>query len=230
MIRVLIVEDDPAVSDILRSYLQATEEYDVTTVADAASARELAHLAWDVILMDVMLPDDSGIDLCQQLRLCQKCPLLFISCIDDDQVITNALAHGGDDYIVKPFSNTVLDARIKANLRRVQMDQKAEPIQNLSCGGLVLNQEKMTVSVRGEEKKLGNMEMRILAFFIQHPNAYYTSAELYRRIWGKPSLGDTRTVLVHIHNLRKKLEPLPSSPVIIRNVPGRGYIFTPPHP
>ena len=227
MIRVLLVEDDPAVSEIICRYLQETEEYTVTAVPDAESARELAETDCDVILMDVMLPDGSGIRLCEELRTKQKCPLLFISCIDDDSVITDALAHGGDDYIVKPFSNAILDARIKANLRRVRMDQETKPRGPLTCGSLRLDEKKMTVTLRGEEKRLGNMEMRILSFFMQHPGEYYTSAELYRKIWGKPSLGDTRTVLVHIYNLRRKLESNPASPVILRNIPGKGYVFDP---
>lgn len=225
MIRVLLVEDDLEISKILCGYLQQTEEYAVTAVADAESAKELGRGQWDVILMDVMLPDGSGIHLCEELRPEQKCPILFISCIDDDSVITEALAYGGDDYIVKPFSNAILNARIKANLRRVQMDQERKPKGSVLCGAFVLDEESMTVQVNGQTKKLGGMELRILAFFMEHPNQYFTSAELYKKLWGKPSLGDTRTVLVHIYNLRRKIEKDPAHPRIIRNVPGRGYTF-----
>lgn len=225
MIRVLLVEDDPAVADIIQHYLEETEEYVVTTVSDIASAEEIAKTECDVILMDVMLPDGDGIRFCEKLRTQQRCPILFISCIDDDEVITDALAHGGDDYIVKPFSNSVLHARIQANLRRVRMDRERICDNLLSYGMLELDEKSMTIRLRGEEKPLGNMEMRILSFFMQHPGDYFTSSELYKKIWGKPSLGDTRTVLVHIHNLRKKIEENPSRPIIIRNIPGRGYVF-----
>lgn len=227
MIRVLLVEDDPAVAEIICRYLRETEEYAVTAVSDIESAEELAKKECDVILMDVMLPDGNGICLCEKLRKQQRCPILFISCIDDDAVITEALAHGGDDYIVKPFSNTVLNARIQANLRRVRMDREQEQQERLICGALTLDEKEMSICVNGEKKPIGNMEMRILSFLMQHPCEYYTSAELYKKIWGKPSLGDTRTVLVHIHNLRKKIEADPSNPAVIRNVQGRGYVFDP---
>ncbi len=227
MIRLLLVEDDAAISEIISNYLKELEEYEVYLAKNIDSARSYLNQSFDVILLDVMLPDGNGIDLCEQFRLTQKCPILFISCISDDQIIFDALSHGGDDYITKPFSNIILDARIKANLRRVNLDKEKETLSEKSYGLLKISPDGKSISVRDKTMILGNMEFRILTFFIEHPLEYYSSRELYKKLWGKPSLGDTRTVLVHIHNLRKKLEIDASDPKIIRSVPKRGYIFDP---
>lgn len=227
MIRLLLVEDDEAISEIICQYLTELEEYEIYSAADIESAQSYLNQNFDVILLDVMLPDGNGIKLCEQFRYTQKCPILFISCISDDQIIFDALSHGGDDYIIKPFNNIILDARIKANLRRVRIDKEKEILSEKSYGLLKINHDGKSISLRNNTMILGNMEFRILTFFIEHPMEYYSSKELYKKLWGKPSLGDTRTVLVHIHNLRKKLEIDPSNPKIIRSVAQRGYIFDP---
>lgn len=227
MIRLLLVEDDKAISEIICRYLLELKEYEIYTAANMDAAHSYLYQNFDVILLDVMLPDGNGIELCEQFRRTQKCPILFISCVNDDQIIFDALSHGGDDYITKPFSNIILDARIKANLRRVSLDKETEMLSEKSYGLLKINRDGKSISLRGKTMILGNMEFRILTFFIEHPLEYYSSKELYKKLWGKPSLGDTRTVLVHIHNLRKKLETDLSDPKIIKSVPGRGYIFDP---
>lgn len=226
MIRLLLVEDDKAVSAMITEYLNQTEEYEITVAQDAQGAFCYINQMFDVILLDVMLPNGNGIELCESFRKIQKCPILFISCINDDQIIIDALAHGGDDYITKPFNSVVLNARIKANLRRVKLDQQDTDSHQV-IHQLHVDYENRTIEVKGKKMVLGNMEFRILTFFMDHPNEYYSSKELYKKLWGKPSLGDTRTVLVHIHNLRKKLETNPTDPKIIKSVAGRGYVFDP---
>lgn len=227
MIRVLLVEDDVEVKKMIVEYLQETEEYQITCAKDKNEALCYFNQQFDVLLLDVMLPDGNGILLCEAFRKVQKCPILFISCINDDRVIVEALEHGGDDYITKPFNSNVLDARIKANLRRVKMDQSKNEESYKDFSKLHIDLEKRTLQLENKIMVLGNMEMRILTFFMNHPMEYYSSRELYKKLWGKPSLGDTRTVLVHIHNLRKKLENDPAHPQIIKSVPGRGYVFDP---
>lgn len=227
MIRLLLVEDDETISQMILDYFKETEEYQITLAKNADDALRYVNQVFDAILLDVMLPDGNGIHLCESFRKVQQCPILFISCINDDQVIIDALAHGGDDYITKPFNYVVLDARIKANLRRVKIDRNKEITLIHRYELLNIDVENRSVDIRGEKIVLGNMEFRILSFFTDHPNEYYSSRELYKKLWGKPSLGDTRTVLVHIHNLRKKLEKDPSDPKIIKSIPGRGYVFDP---
>ena len=122
MTRILLVEDDPAIAEIICDYLSELEEYQITVAPNAENALILSVSPFDIILLDIMLPDVNGIDLCSRLRTRLHCPILFISCIDDTDTIVNALAKGGDDYIVKPFDTQILHARIQANLRRIRMD------------------------------------------------------------------------------------------------------------
>lgn len=157
--------------------------------------------------MDVMLPDGNGVDFCAELRKTYSHPVLFISCIYDD-VIIKALENGGDDYIVKPFSNQILHAKIQANLRRITIDNSPESSQKIKTGNLILDTEHKTVTADGVTHSLGNIDFHLLYFFFEHPRRYYMSSELYRLIWGKSSNGDTRTVMVHICNIRKMIEKI----------------------
>lgn len=227
MTNVLLVEDDPIVADIICDYLEELEEYRITVASTAENALALCSIPFDVILLDIMLPDINGIDLCRQLRTRLGCPILFISCIDDTDTIVRALGQGGDDYIVKPFDTQILHARIQANLRRIHMDRNPAPAPAMTFGRLTLNAGKSLLILDGRHYPLSSTETRILAFLMSHPGQHFTSTELYRKIWGKPSYGDARTVLVHIHNLRKKIEQDPTTPQILRNVPGKGYVFVP---
>lgn len=152
MIRVLLVEDDSEVARIIKYYLGEKERYDVVWAKNAEEAVVASHDWFDVILMDVMLPDQSGIELCARLREWHSCPVIFISCLDDSRTIIDALEHGGDDYITKPFDNLVLDARIQANLRRVQMERSDTKIQDqLVCRGFTLDAAAHTVLRGGED-------------------------------------------------------------------------------
>ena len=228
MTNVLLIEDDSAISGIITYYLEEMEQYRVILAPDIQTVRSLRCMEFDVILLDVMLPDGDGVTLCRELRQSFHCPILFISCIDDNDTIIRALENGGDDYIVKPFSNQVLHARIQANIRRVSMDRNPPPCREMSAGSLRLDLVNKTLHTAEGSYSLGNIELRLLAFFFEHPRQYFMSGELYRLIWGKPSMGDTRTVMVHICNIRKKIEKDPANPTLLRNVVGKGYIFDVP--
>lgn len=227
MIKVLLVEDDEAVAGVLRYYFDQMDNYEVTYAATAGETLAKARNAYDVILLDVMLPDISGIDLCTQLRQWHSCPIIFISCIEDNDVLIDALQKGGDDYLTKPFDNRVLDARIQANLRRVSMDQKEEPANELTCKRFKLDTHIQELRIGRKRVELLPTEYKILLHLMQHPNQYFTPSELYSEIWDKPSYGDTRTVTVHIYNLRKKIEADPKNPKYLVNTWGKGYRFDP---
>ena len=139
----------------------------------------------------------------------------------------HALELGGDDFLTKPYDNKVLVARILANVRRVQMDAAEPSLRGYTCPAFRLDADNRSVHCRGEDIHLADMEYRILSLFVRNPNTFFTANELYQKIWGKDSLGDVRTVQVHIHNLRGKIEPDPAKPVYLKNVWGKGYIFQP---
>lgn len=227
MIHVLMIEDDPEIARIIQYYLIQEELYEVTWAKGFQEALSLSRDSFDIILLDVMLPDGDGLSLCTQLRMWHQCPIIFVSCLDDSSTIVSALNSGGDDYIVKPFDNRILSARIQANIRRVRMDQNTIDQNILSCSGFSLNAEKHELIKGDKHELLLPMEFRLLSFFMQNPLKPYKPSELYRLIWGKSSYGDHRTVVVHIHALRKKIENNPSSPLYLKSIWGKGYLFDP---
>jgi len=227
MVRLLLVEDDQTITDIIRYYLEKEECYDIVTAASAGEALAFARDRFDVILLDIMLPDVSGIELCGQLRKWHKCPVLFISCLDNSDTIVRALETGGDDYIVKPFDNKVLHARIQANLRRVMMEKSGDAKNQIECRGFTLDASGHFIQKDGQRIRLMDMEFLVLSFFMRHPNQIFSAGELYKKVWGKPSYGDVRTVTVHIYNLRKKIEADPKEPRYLKSAWGKGYVFDP---
>lgn len=225
MIRVLLVEDDPLIAKVVLYYMKQEETYTVIWAKTGGEALSMARDRFNVVLMDILLPDVNGIDLCERLRNWHDCPVIFISCLDDSETIVKALSSGGDDFVTKPFDNKVLVARIEANLRRYAAG-KADPLKNtLICGDLTLDANHHVAIKRGAEIKLSNMEFRVLLLLMGNPGVHFTPKELYRRVWGSASMGDSRTVLVHIHNLRRKLEDDPNEPQYIRMDWGEGYAF-----
>ena len=141
--------------------------------------------------------------------------------------MVRALEMGGDDFLTKPYHNKVLLARIMANIRRVQMDAAEPNVNGYHCAAFTRDANRHSVEHDGQSLHLAEREYRILSLFVRYPNTFFTANELYQKIWGKDSLGDVRTVQVHIHNLRGKIEPDPAKPVYLKNVWGKGYIFQP---
>lgn len=227
MIRILLVEDDPVIRDTTSYFLKCQQNFGVVCADTGGEALSHAREKFDVILMDILLPDTNGMDLCQRLRSWHHCPIIFTSCLDDTDTVVRALELGGDDFLTKPYNHKVLLARIMANIRRVQMDAAEPSVSGYHCAAFTLDSNSHCVEKDGRSIHLADMEYRILTLFIRHPNTFFTANELYRKIWGKESLGDVRTVQVHIHNLRSKIEPDPAKPIYLKNVWGKGYIFRP---
>ena len=227
MIRVLLVEDDQEIAQVVQRDLEAQSGYSIRWVSDARTALEASFERFDVILLDIMLPDQDGLQLCERLRQSQRCPIIFISCLDDSSIIIEALQRGGDDYIAKPFDNRVLHARILANLRRIQMEHSHDTQNRLEYSRFVLDAQTHTLTMDAKAIALLPIEYRILSFLMQNTGRHFMSRELYQIVWGQDSMGDVRTVLVHIHNLRKKLGEEPSDPRFIKNIRGKGYTFDP---
>lgn len=225
MNRVLLVEDDPLIIRVLLYYMEQEETYDITCAKTGGEALAKARDKFDIILMDILLPDANGIELCERLRKWHDCPIIFISCLDDSETIVKALSAGGDAFITKPFDNKVLIASIEANLRRYTAQPVSQPQNIIDKGGLVLDANRHVVVKNGAEIKLSDTEFRLLAFLMLNIGKEFTPKELYKHVWGSCSAGDSRTVLVHIHNLRYKLEDDPSDPKYIVMEWGKGYTF-----
>jgi len=223
--KVLVVEDEEPIRDLLRFRLSRAG-YAVVPAATGAEARAaIADARPDVIVMDWMLPDVSGLELTRELKrdpTTREIPIIMVTARaqEDDRVA--GLEGGADDYVVKPFSPRELLARIKAVMRRGAVEDD----EVLTAGRLVLDPASHRVTVDGDEVTLAPMEFRLLKFFMEHPDRVYSRAQVLDRVWGGNVYIEERTVDVHIRRLRQALTPF-GYDRLIRTVRGAGYAFSP---
>ncbi len=220
--RILVVEDEEALTTLLRYNLDA-EGYDVETVmrGDDADTRLKEHVP-DLIVLDWMLPGLSGIELCRRLRArpeTKTVPIIMLTARGEESERVRGLATGADDYIVKPFSVPELLARVKGLLRRAAPERLATV---LKFGAIELDRERRRVARSGRAIDLGPTEYRLLEFFLEHPGRVFTREQLLDGVWGRDIYIDERTVDVHIGRLRKLLNE-GRDPDPIRTVRGAGY-------
>lgn len=231
MKKILLVEDDETVGNIILYYLGNNPTYRVNWAKNASEAIAEAGKKPDIILLDICLPDVNGVTLCRKLRETLYCPIIFISCLDDEETIIKALETGGDDYLTKPFSGKMLEAHIEANLRRIKIerdrDRAAEEKGMISFEDFVIDRDTHSLIRAGVTYHLAPIEYAILMYFISTPGKIISPDDLYEIIWEKPGYGDVRTVVTHVYNLRKIVEPDISNPKYIINVRGYGYCFHP---
>lgn len=227
--RVLIVDDDPDIRNILELYL-IKEGFEIISVNEGKKAVEtIDPFNPDLILLDIMMPGLDGYETCQAIRKKTDAPILFLSAKEDDFDKILGLRIGGDDYITKPFSPGVLVARIKAHLRRNRLasskKEHAEERNILEFPGLFIDQDSCIVKVNGQPISLPAKEYQLLCLLGKNVEKVFSVEQLFQMVWGENSLGDNRTVMVHISNLRKKIEPDPAKPMYILTVRGIGYKF-----
>lgn len=227
MYRILLVEDDQDLSIITHASLAHAGHQvdDAFTCAEAEAL--LADNEYDLILLDIMLPDRSGDELCRSIRQECDCPIIFMSCLEDSDTIVGALRSGGDDYMVKPVRYPELLARVDSVIRRAgprEASKKKKDAPLLKLNSFTLDVPHRRI-LRGEEAEdLSAIEFSLLRYMIDHPDTLLLYQDLYQNVWATDSLGDFRTVMVHISNLRKKLDPEHKG--IIETVRGAGYIFS----
>ena len=223
--RLLLVEDDPEISGMLKKFLER-ENFEIITANDGEEAcGRFRQEACDLVLLDLMLPKRSGMDVLQEIRAQSTVPIIIMSAKDTDSDITLGLGLGADDYVTKPFSMVQVLARIKANLRRTGQYAASSPVRPslLSVGELRMNLEDYTVSKQGREIELTTKEFEILRLLLLNPKKVYTKEQIYSLIWNDAYLGDENAVNVHISRLRNKIEDNPRSPKYIITVWGIGY-------
>ncbi|WP_255570400.1 response regulator transcription factor [Cohnella sp. CFH 77786] len=228
---ILVVDDEMEITDLIRLYLER-EGFSVHTADNGTEAIRMAErLQPDLIILDVLLGKPDGIEVCRTLRggPCADVPILFVSAKGEDGDIITGLSEGGDDYITKPFSPSQLVARVHAHIRRRRMNEKTQDDHPpaLSFPGLEIDFRSLEVRRGGEKIPLSVKEFELLAVMARQPNRVFPLDELYRRVWQTESMGDTRTLMVHVSNLRKKVEADPSRPLWVQTVRGFGYRFCP---
>lgn len=227
--KILIVDDEVMICKMIKTFLDE-EGFHSFMAYDAASALEITEeVNPDLILLDINLPDISGVDLCLELRRKTQCHILFLSCKSEEIDKIIAFSAGGDDYITKPFQSGELIARVKAHLRRnriMQSDLAKEVETKYGYGALLVDAELYQVSLDGVEISLTPKEFQILLTLISQPKRVFSMEQLFEIVWKTDSLkGDARTVMVYISNLRKKIEPEEGGTKYIINIRGVGYKF-----
>jgi two-component system response regulator RegX3 len=225
--RVLVVEDEESFSDAM-SYMLRKEGFEVAVAPTGTHALvEFDRNGADIVLLDLMLPEMSGTEVCRQLRQKSAVPIIMVTARDSEIDKVVGLEIGADDYVTKPYSPRELVARVRAVLRR-KAAEAAEPASpTLAAGPVRMDVERHVVTVSGDAVALPLKEFELLELLLRNAGRVLTRGQLIDRVWGADYVGDTKTLDVHVKRLRAKIEPEPSNPRFIVTVRGLGYKFEP---
>lgn len=225
MARVLVVEDEESFSDAL-SYMLRKEGFEVSVAETGPAAlTEFDRAGADIVLLDLMLPDMSGTEVCRQLRHRSQVPIIMVTARDSEIDKVVGLEIGADDYVTKPYSPRELVARVRAVLRRRSVEPTESAAASLAAGPVRMDVDRHVVTVDGQPVQLPLKEFELLELLLRNAGRVLTRGQLIDRIWGADYVGDTKTLDVHVKRLRSKVEPVPSSPRHIVTVRGLGYKF-----
>ncbi|HZC31198.1 MAG TPA: response regulator transcription factor [Gaiellaceae bacterium] len=223
---VLVVDDDPGVLDVVAFTLRR-EGYEVDEEKDGAAALEAARSReYDIVILDVMLPERSGTDVCRALRAESDVPILMLTARDAEVDRVIGLELGADDYVTKPFSTAELVSRVRAILRRRELD-RANRVAERNVGSLRIDLGRQEVFVEGARVHLTLSEFKVLSLLAEQPESVISRRELMQHLWASEHVGDEHACEVHISNLRRKIEADPSQPQRLLTVRGMGYKLVP---
>ena len=227
MSKILIIEDEEAIADLEKDYLELSG-FDVEVANDGMTGLAKAMKEdYNLLILDLMLPGVDGFEICRKVRDEKNTPIIMVSAKKDDIDKIRGLGLGADDYMTKPFSPSELVARVKAHLARYErlIGSAVEENKVIEIRGLKIDTTARRVWINGEEKPFTTKEFDLLTFLASHPNHVYTKDELFSEIWDMESIGDIATVTVHIKKIREKIEYDTSNPQYIETIWGVGYRF-----
>ena len=229
MYKVLVVEDERPISDILKFSLEK-EGYEVLVSYDGLDAiQKTRNVNPDLILLDLMLPEKDGFEVCREVRQFTNNPIIMLTAKDTEVDKVLGLELGADDYVTKPFSTRELVARVKANLRRVSTkDQTDNHKQQMKIGELVIEPTTYTIKKQGHMLDLTHREFELMLYLAKNKGIVMTREHLLQAVWGYDYFGDVRTVDVTVRRLREKIEDNPSQPTYIITKRGLGYVLRNP--
>lgn len=225
--RILIVEDEESIADLEKDYLELSN-FEVEVANDGVEGlRKGLEEDFDLIILDLMLPEIDGFEICRQVREAKNTPIIMVSAKKDDIDKIRGLGLGADDYMTKPFSPSELVARVKAHMDRYNrlIGSTTQKNDIIEIRGIKIDKTARRVWVNGEEKTFTTKEFDLLTFLAQNPNRVFTKEELFRKIWDMESVGDIATVTVHIKKIREKIEYNNAKPQYIETIWGVGYRF-----
>ncbi|GAA1749505.1 response regulator transcription factor [Rothia terrae] len=225
MTRILVVEDEESLSEPL-AFMLGREGFDVQVVDNGIDAvTEFERAGADLVLLDVMLPGQSGMEVCKQIRATSAVPIIMLTAKDSEIDKVLGLELGADDYVTKPYSARELIARVRAVLRRRGAEPEETADSAIEGGPVRMDIERHIVTVNGETVPMPLKEFELLEMLLRNTGRVLTRSQLIDRVWGSDYVGDTKTLDVHIKRLRSKVEPDPSSPRYVVTVRGLGYKF-----
>lgn len=225
--KILIIEDDKSIAEIERDFLEISG-FETFIIGDGIEGLKHASSGeYDLILLDLMLPNIDGYEICKKIRSIIDVPIIMVTARIEDVDKIRGLGLGADDYIAKPFSPTELVARVKANIAQYERLTSNHVVKNeeIQVGNVKINSKAHRVYVAGKEIEFKNKEYELLLFLVTNPDVIFSKEILYEKIWGIDAYGDIKTVAVHINRLREKIEKDPSDPIHIQTVWGAGYRF-----
>ena len=225
MSKILIVEDEISIAELEKDYLELSGfEVEIETTGDRGLERAIRE-EFDLFILDLMLPNVDGFEICRRVREMKNTPILLVSAKKDDIDKIRGLGLGADDYMTKPFSPSELVARVKAHLARYErlIGSNVQENEIIEIRGIKIDKTARRVYVNGEEKSFTTKEFDLLTFLAQNPNHVFTKEELFNKIWDMESIGDIATVTVHIKKIREKIEFDTAKPQYIETIWGVGY-------
>ncbi|MBO5237224.1 MAG: response regulator transcription factor [Lachnospiraceae bacterium] len=226
MKRVLVVDDEKLIVKGIKFSLEQ-DDMQVDCAYDGEEALNMAkQTEYDMVLLDIMLPKMTGLEVCQQIREFSNMPIIMLTAKGEDMDKILGLEYGADDYITKPFNILEVKARMKAIIRRnAKKEDHSEKVRKITVGDLALDCDSRRVVIAGKEINLTAKEFDVLELLVFNPNKVYSRENLLKTIWGSDYPGDVRTVDVHIRRLREKIENNPGEPKYIHTKWGVGYYF-----
>lgn len=225
MKQILVIEDDQDIAELERDYLQLNG-YAATIISDGAQGLvEALSGNYQLIVVDLMLPNKSGFEIIKEIRQKLEIPLLIVSARSEDIDKIRGLDCGADDYLTKPFSPAELVARIRSHIKRYERLKGTDTITVIQHRGLEIHPASRQVCIDGQPVALTTKEYDLLFFLATHPNRVFSKTHLFDALWSDEFCGDTATVAVHIQKIRKKIEPTPAIPQYIETLWGAGYRF-----
>ncbi len=228
--KIMIVDDEPDILRLLEKALKIEGFDNILKIDNGLSAVEVCQKVQpDVIILDVMLPDIDGFEVCKKIRMFSHCPILFLSSKNDELDKILGLSVGGDDYVTKPFSPKEIAYRVKAQLRRATYGQSPSGNKPIEIGELKIDTEGCRVMKGARTVELTAREFEILQHLAENQGRVISRERLYETIWREDSYGCNNTIMVHIRHLREKLEDNPSAPQYIITMKGLGYKLVNPY-
>ena len=227
MSRILIIEDEESIANLEKDYLELSGfEVEIENQGDVGLKRALSE-DFDLFILDLMLPEMDGFEICKEIRNHKNTPILMVSAKKDDIDKIRGLGLGADDYMTKPFSPSEMVARVKAHMARYDRLVSSNMPQNdiIEIRGLKIDKTARRVLINAEEKTFTTKEFDLLTFLAENPNHVFTKEELFSEIWDMESIGDIATVTVHIKKIREKIEFNTAKPQYIETIWGVGYRF-----